>query len=308
MPTKIQFIAYEIDTHDTSKIDSILSAKGAHPREMSEAEYFTLQVNELKDRLQKDVVPQLNKDTLTIFMAPEFYFKYENGKPYSRVTFINQIDYMKAISASFPQVLWVPGTVWWSEPHSQDTVVVHNTAAIYHQGQLIRTWQKQRLSTIDGLKAGPEVWDRWEVEHARILEETQDPFFQVRHGADTLRFGVEICLDHLTLDKEPSYGVLRTLYSKRYVQGPGVDVHLLVAAGMTTQAENVVARKGGLFLRCDGGSQAKQRSSCAHVDRSGDPPDEALRAWAPGLKLGSPTWIGDDPDNRIAVYPTVTVV
>jgi hypothetical protein len=29
MPTKIQFIAYEIDTHDTTKIDSILSAKGA---------------------------------------------------------------------------------------------------------------------------------------------------------------------------------------------------------------------------------------------------------------------------------------
>ncbi|HEX4418775.1 MAG TPA: hypothetical protein VH165_12780 [Kofleriaceae bacterium] len=304
---KIQFVAYEIDTHNTAKLNAILSAKGADPSEMTEQEYFTLQANELRDRL-REVTPQLDSTALTVFMAPEFYFKYQNGKPYSRTTFFNVGPYMEMISEAFPEVLWVPGTVWWSEPAKQDTMTVHNTALVYHHGKLIRSWQKERLSTIDGLNAGPEVWDRWELEHERILEATQDPFFLASHGMDTLHVGIEICLDHRTLDREspPSYGVLRTLYPKNYPEGRGVDIHLLTAAGMPMYPENVVARSGGVFLRCDGGKDPETRSSCVLVARSGNTPD-ALLEWAPILTLGKPTWIGSDLDNRVAVYPPVTV-
>lgn len=46
MPKQIQLIAYEIDTRDTAKIHSILSAQGAHPCEASAGEYVMLQANE----------------------------------------------------------------------------------------------------------------------------------------------------------------------------------------------------------------------------------------------------------------------
>jgi hypothetical protein len=304
---KIQFVAYEIDTHDTTKLNAILSAKGGVPNEMSEEEYFTLQANELRDRLAA-AVKQLDPSALAIFMAPEFYFKYQNGKPYSRPTFYNVGPYLEMISAAFPRVVFVPGTVWWSEPAHHDTVIVHNTSLVYHHGKLIRSWQKERLSTIDGLRHGPEVWDRWEVEHARILEETQDPFFVVSHDRDVLHVGIEICLDHRTLDREspPSYGVLRTLYPAHYPDKKGLDLHLLTAAGMPMQAENVVACSGGVFLRCDGGSNPTTRSSCVHVARSGNTAD-ALLEWTPILTDGKPAWIGQDPDNRLAVYPPVIV-
>jgi hypothetical protein len=295
---KIQLVAYEIDTHHTTTLD-----------EISEKAYFTHQANELRDRLC-EVTDQLDPTALTIFLAPAFYFKYGHGKPYSRTAFYHVRLYMAMLSAEFPDVLWVPGTVWWSEPAKpdEDMVIVHNTALVYFQGQLIRTWQKERLSTLECLNAGPEVWDRWEVEHARIVDETQEPSFLVCHERDPLHVGIEICLDHRTLDQKeaPSYGALRTFYAKHYPHGRGVDIHLHTTVGVPIHPENVVARSGGLFLRCDGGASPTTRSSCVVVDRSENTP-QALHDWAPILTLHKPTQIGTTLNNCVAVYPPVTV-
>jgi hypothetical protein len=321
---KVQLIAYEIDTHDTAKLNSILKNKGIEYDEVSEENYFVLQANLLRDQICNNIIQsgQLDSNTLTIFMAPEFYFKYKNGNPYSRTTLFNQLEYLRLISEAYPEVLFVAGSIWWSEPTkpvSNNQVIVHNTVPIFFGGKIIHTWQKTRLSQIDGLNQGTEQWDRWEAENQRILEATQTPFFQINFKGDEsqpIKFGIEVCLDHLTLQPNPptrsqtDYGVLRTSYLTKNPNtntGSGVDVHLLVAAGMPLQSENIVARDGGVIFRCDGGLGAI-RSNSVKITRQGISRTEALRKWNPKQRIMTPDYLGDDTDNRLAIYDSVSIL
>ena len=52
MTGSVQLFAYEIDTHDSSKINTILSGKGVKPSEMTQEQYFHQQAN-----LQRRQVP-----------------------------------------------------------------------------------------------------------------------------------------------------------------------------------------------------------------------------------------------------------
>jgi len=211
---QVQLFAYEIDTHNQNVINAALCALGADPDEMTQEQYFTLQANLQRDLIVSQVVPKISDGVLPVFLAPEFFFKWRDNLPYHRAAFFNSMDYLTSLSAAFPAVLWVLGTVWWQEPHDPDQAMVHNSALILQKGKLLHSWQKERLSQIDGLTQGPEVWDRWDMAETRILEETQDPFFIAEiPGGGTLSCGIEICLDHLTLAGPPvSVGVLRNRY------------------------------------------------------------------------------------------------
>jgi len=316
---KIQMIAYEVDTHNTTKLAAILAAKGIRAEEMEEAQYFDQQVNVLRDLIRSHVQPLTGADRLTIFSVPEFFFKYRNGLPYGRSTFFNSLEYLSSISQAFPRVMIVAGTIWWMEPASTGQATVHNTVPILYGGRLIHSWQKERLSGIDGLNQGPEVWDRWSEEGGRILEESQDPFFQVTVNGTLIRLGVEICLDHLTLRNQTTNlvthrGVLRTKYlAANGDNGAGVDIHLLVAAGMSPQSENITSRHDGLFFRVDGGNGAV-RSTCCRVQRTGGlTAAESLRLWNPTLtniaRNNSPGALNDasDANDRVAVYGVVEI-
>ena len=124
-----------------------------------------------------------------------------------------------------------------------------------------------------------------------------------------LTCGIEICLDHLTLSGPPvSHGVLRTLYEKDDPNhaGSGVDLHVLIAAGMPTQCENIVSRKGGVFIRCDGGNNASPRSNSVGIKREGTIPQVALRAWSPTqTQAAVQQYVGTEACNRLAVYAPI---
>jgi hypothetical protein len=307
MPS-VQLFAYEIATNNEKTINAILRAKGVDPDEMTEEQYFHQQANLQRDLILKHVVPSIEDDVLPVFLAPEFFFKWRDGLPYGRATFFNSIEYLKKLSEAFPDVLWVVGTVWWSEPHSTGKAMVHNSALILQGGSVLHSWQKERLSQIDGLNQGPELWDRHDPAEARILQSTQDPFFDAKlpGSDDIVRCGIEICLDHLTLKGPPvSVGVLRQHYLKNEPNpavGDGIDLHILTAAGMPLQPENVVARRGGLYARCDGGRGAL-RSQFLEIDRDhGVSAATALRRWTIDPTDVDSDEVGDDPDNRLAVY------
>lgn len=309
----VQLFAYDIDTHDPSAINAALRARGADPSEMNQGDYFRLQANLQRDLIASHVAPAITPGVLPVFMAPEFFFKWRDGLPYDRAALFNNLDYLAGISAAFPQVLWIAGTVWWHEPRKDGLALVHNTALIYQNGHLLHSWQKQRLSQIDGLRHGPEIWDRRDLEAARILEETQDPFFDAAvPGGGTLTCGIEICLDHLTLNGHPAAnGVLRTVYQRDHPdrdQGAGVDLHLLSAAGMQIQPHNIVARSGGVMLRCDGGAAASPRSQAVGIRRAGANPARALRYWTP-IMAGAPVrhHVGAHRNNRLTVFDPVAV-
>lgn len=309
----VQLFAYEIDTHNQDVINAALRARGADPDEMTQEQYFTLQANLQRDFIVSQVVPQISDGVLPVFLAPEFFFKWRDDLPYDRTAFFNSIDYLMSLSAAYPEVLWVLGTVWWQEPHCPGQVMVHNSALILQKGKLLHSWQKERLSEIDGLTQGPEVWDRWDLAETRILEETQNPFFTADiPGGGSLSCGIEICLDHLTLAGPPvSVGVLRNLYSDAHPnpdQGAGVDLHILTAAGMPIQPENIVARSEGVFLRCDGGNGANPRSNSVTITRVGSSPSEALRMWSPMMTPAVvQTRSSPNTHNRVTTYAPVAL-
>jgi hypothetical protein len=57
-------------------------------------------------------------DTLTLFMAPEWYFTGHGVDiPYTRKQFLEVVDGLGQISQRHPQVLLIPGTVRWWQPH-----------------------------------------------------------------------------------------------------------------------------------------------------------------------------------------------
>lgn len=61
-----------------------------------------------------------------------------------------------------PDVLRVAGTIWWQEPIKSGQALVHNTALVLKAGTIVRSWQQERLSGIDGrAQDGTETWDRW---------------------------------------------------------------------------------------------------------------------------------------------------
>lgn len=310
MPS-IQLFAFEIATHSAEKINDILRLRGVEPDEMTPLAYFHQQANLQRDLIARHVVPTIAPDVLPVFLAPEFFFKWRDGQPYDRATFFNAIDYLKALSAGFPDVLWIIGTVWWCEPHASGRMMVHNSALILQDGAVLLSWQKERLSTIDGLRQGPQFWDRHDPAAMHSLVLSQMPFFQARMpaGGEGVQCGIEICLDHLTLtDPSVSPGVLRQHYLAAEPdpdQGAGVDAHILTAAGMSLQPENVVARRGGAYLRCDGGRGAL-RSQSLGIDRAhGISAARALRQWTINPNPAPSHETGDDPDNRLAIYEPI---
>ncbi len=305
MPTEVQFYAYEIDTHDTSCINASLARRGINPNEMSQEHYLHQQANLQVALIKQHVLPNLQArpEVVPIFIAPEFFFKWRDGTPYDRATFFNGIDYLTALSGAFPAVVWVLGTIWWHEPHgSTGMSMVHNSALVLHGGKLVHSWQKERLSSIDGLQDA-ETWDRWDAQAERILEQTQTPFF-TPPGHHGLSCAVEVCLDHLTLATThgPEFGVVRSQYPVAHPRGRGVDLHLLTAAGMPLQPENIAARHGGVMVRCDGGQGQRPRSQCFQVLRDG-----RLQDWNPALMPVTVIRHGDDADECLAVYDAILV-
>lgn len=311
--TSVQLFAYEIDTHDQTIINALLQNRGFNPAEMSEKECLTMQANLQRDLIANHVVPLIANDVLPVFLAPEFFFKRHDGLPYGRATFFNCVESFQAMSAEFPEVLWILGTIWWQEPAREKgpgVAMVHNTAMILQNGRLLHSWQKNRLSQIDGLNQGPEIWDRTDDKEREILDKSQTPFFTAAvPGGRTLSCGIEICLDHLTVGPA-SPGVLRTRYELAHPNetGAGIDLHVLTAAGMPTQRENIVARDGGVFIRCDGGQGASPRSNSVGITRVGDTPETALHRWRPvQTRALVQSFVGRSTRCRLAIYPQVAL-
>lgn len=313
MPS-IQLFAFEVDTHDGAALDAMLRAQGIDRDTMTEEAFFRT-LADLQGTLIARHVPQgLPDDVLPVFLAPEFYFKAQGGTPFSRTAFFNSLPYLAGLSRDRPDVLWFAGTVWWAEPHDTQQMMVHNSALILQNGSLLHSWQKERLSGIDGLNQGPEIWDRHDPEAERILEDSQDPIFTATlPDGSTLDCGIEVCLDHRTLTRNGGTvllpGVLRQHYLATHPpgQGAGVDLHVLIAAGMPMQGENVTSRDGGVFLRCDGGQGARPRSEAYAIDRPGPTPEAALRQWQPQTFAPACNRIPLMPQGALACHATIAL-
>lgn len=192
---------------------------------------------------------------------------------------------MRTVGAPAGRLEIYHGTLSWKpaqgasprEAEPRYANVVYNTVPVLYDGRIIYTQQKNHASTIDGLKGWTdtdtsaedivadhitrrqplrvdwETWNRWihELEGTQIKVEGQGVFY-----LNGLLCGVEICLDHLHTVLRNSCARLPSARART-----GVDLHLLVAAGMPKKDASIAARERGLLLRCDGGYPSERYSS-----------------------------------------------
>jgi hypothetical protein len=248
---KVFFVAYVIDTLDTTEVEKACNAAKAK----TALEYAKSQVDHLAtifDAGVKDVLKNNAADfkapakSFIICTAPEFYFKDRKGVPYSGPDMIHLMEHMKTKMPARADTMILPGTIWWWTSTNKNPLdftttkpVIHNTLPVLLNKKYIHTWQKEKLSDIDGLWDNCQQWDRKNKEVKAVLNKTQVPVFEQKLDGLTFKVGLEICLDH-------DYGILKSKAPK------DLDIHILIACGMPADPAKIAARDGGVFLRCDG--------------------------------------------------------
>lgn len=216
------------------------------------------------DLAQKEVMSygkQLDS-TLNIFLMPEFYFRPPKlGPRYQMNTYPEEVANKIFLTLNdmfldddFKHWLFVCGTVFWNTLTPSGQPLFFNTLVLVWGGSGNRDSmllvEKQEASWMDGVSSNRSpglapgvapLFQAWSNRRRRVIQ---------RGG---LTYGLEICQDHADLDQ---YRVLRNvLHDWKDHEGgyaPSINLHLLVAGGMTMERGAVIARKQGYFLRNDG--------------------------------------------------------
>src|SRR5262249_8193585 len=131
--------------------------------------YFRMLTEHLRDIFvtqMTDSVARADAEALVFFTVPEFYYKDIGGAPFSYGVFQRGIEYLNQLFRDAIRglgarctIVCLPGTIWWAQPSAEQPkqlAIVHNTGPVILSSDLSRSfyWDKQNLSTIDGLKAG----------------------------------------------------------------------------------------------------------------------------------------------------------
>jgi hypothetical protein len=220
-----------------------------------------------------------NRNTLKVFMAPEFYFRPttadgSGGPAYSYAEYreikaaLRELANEWGLTWSFRNWLIIPGTIMWvgtgaigKRPPTVDNIYF-NTCPYIKVGWSTQSHvlEKEQSSHIDGLptvhhsgtpvpgaKATDEAWTMYQTvakKKKHIIE---------HYGTEC---GVEICLEHYRsllkdiLSDAVNWSVRRPLsvYSDR----KSISLQLLPAGGMGIQADKVAVKNNGYILRNDG--------------------------------------------------------
>lgn len=197
---------------------------------------------------------------LKVVLAPEFLFRYRTGFDATPVTmyrvhnsaglyswdeFLQGYEYLRGLfsAEAYRDWLFFAGTVLSKEPNFVTGIpVYYNTALVFvgNNGPYY-TYEKQDISHIDRLTHASKAWNaaRYDVNVWSYMYQHSHPVMELRG----VRFGIEVCLDH-------GQSCL-TAYIANTGQGD-VDVHVIVACGMSIVDANVAAKRDGYVARCDG--------------------------------------------------------
>ncbi len=198
-----------------------------------------VRVNLLAPAMQRAYAPiqaaSAAGQTLAIFMAPEWYFKRPKT-PYTEADKDLIIQKLRALSAGYPNMLIIPGSIVWRGVVGGQ-MVIKNTAPVIMNGNLLRVHDKN-------VNAGDT--DSYRAEAAAEYERgkgTDSNFFNIGN----VKFAIEICGDH------SSSARARNEYVAHPPPGTenGVDVHILISHGAPFQAPKNLARQGGFALQSD---------------------------------------------------------
>ncbi|TYL42137.1 hypothetical protein [Dickeya sp. ws52] len=279
---KAQFISYQLNTFT----DYYNSSKdyGYLGNDKSETD-INYRINIMKDciaKSQASLTLDNTDETLKIFMAPEFYFRGNQGAyPVEKISIIMSKMREMTKDKKFKDWLFVFGTAIGYLKHDDGSYEIFNVALVQKGGYADATKDnsvivyKEYISHIDFLRLS-NAHINWKKPLNRIgvvgennntqkltpVSGSRDVNSQQINpvGAgkelsksglggqgiftiDNVTFGLEICLDHLN----------GRLHDSPPAAGQYIpQIHLITSAGASIIEENVITTKGGLVFNVDG--------------------------------------------------------
>jgi hypothetical protein len=203
---------------------------------------------------------------LRVFLAPEYLFSETcNRHVVNYETRGHLVEGLKTLSADFPDLLLIPGTVSYFKPlvdnklekarlkadpthiartvkyqglytvgAEKKTYLAHNTAYAFYGGQQVFKYRKMlncgELNTQDSKAAKVMIF----------AVGNQLGTFDFNQIGTTVKIGLEICADH-------DDGQLRK------GGAANLDLQLVLAASTAMKKTNAVLRTGGVLLHCNAG-------------------------------------------------------
>lgn len=320
---QVQYIAYEVDTHDSTRLEQLYAhwvnsryavvvnpPAGFSSDQKAQWSYFQFLTENLRQIILHHGgcghIDTVSQGMLAVFAAPEFYFKDRGNQPFDEAVYRAGLTYLNQRLSGLGNLIIFAGSIWWWERYQGPNganATIHNTVPVFFQGQNILNWNKKFLSNIDGLGQANANWGpstHWDTVTQQALgvaleQNGASPVVVVNVGGVAVSLGVEVCLEHC-------YAYLRNHNNGH------LDIHMLVCAGIPKPSPAALAnRAGGLFLRTDGGIAGagypydNNRSNCLQSAVGG-----ALVAVA-GTAYPSLPDRPSMPDERLMVYPPVTL-
>jgi hypothetical protein len=157
-------------------------------------------------------------ENFMVFLGAEWFFG--NGRPYSTKEYEEAVQRIVAVSALYPDIIFIPGTILTYAKKKGDSYLgVRNIAPVAWHGNLITSIQKQ--------------FHGGDLDPAHFQAGTGDPTFTL----GDLKLALDICQDH---------------GSKR-AQGfaTDVDVQLVTSAGNNPTVEKSAAKNLGFMFGAD---------------------------------------------------------
>jgi hypothetical protein len=271
--TKVQLIAYEINTFPSKAGGGKCSYKG-DPDPAKDAAARVRLFEKAVVSAHGDSAWDKNKNTLKIFMAPEFYFRGTRGAyPIENQSVV--ISRLKNIlkDPMFESWLFICGSVivrWVGDSESTRSsgtaTLVQNIVPVIRGGvdEEPRVVIKEHMSGIDFIEDGEKIrrtdFSTSDVEHPASGKPGwlwsssgtgagKEQQGNIRYSGlgifdeYDLTFGVEVCLDH----KEKRLRKSPPGKDQAFVQ-----IQLIPSAGMSIRNDAVVAVKDGVVMNCDG--------------------------------------------------------
>jgi hypothetical protein len=233
------------------------------------------------------------QSTLKIFMAPEFFFRGENGA-YSLDLVMEIIPKLQkqgdaqlgTKGAHYADWLFVFGTAVAAVPTEDGNVAEVQNVALVQKDATIAVVQKEYVSNIDytGNKVGPtpptsgSAWQRAEravvpsrgarpqpgfAAQEHFVTQNDERLSGVRLTIDEIRIGLEVCLDHLQ--------------QRAASLAHSTQILLIPSYGMKIEHKNCV--DGGVIFNVDGRGNGN-----SSVEVKGQGPKQKVDSYDPKIR------------------------
>jgi hypothetical protein len=273
--SKIGYTGYEGQTEqDFQDTKQQMDAGGRNTSRLEVIlQMLTDKVEEAKLHMLANPDPGGEK-TLAVLTAPEWFFM-KPGQPFSATDKQTIVTKVKALSASAPNMVIIPGSILWSGTNDADQKMLKNTAFSVMNGQLLHEVDKyaegldtkpyvaRQQSEVDPTRTVADTEDakrknnQWTAGGGRVNEDRDEDQAQNQDQSSifavgALSFSVEICADH------NSKRAKMEMESKNVdVATNGVHVQIIVSAGANPNESNRATKVGGIAISNDAATDSR---------------------------------------------------